>query len=128
MRGRMIGVYALLSASASQAERVSEPYAKIGYWAITTENHNVCVMKSGYPGKADDDEALIIGYTAQQKTAVLSGTPRMPKVPALTDSLDLELSFLKGRSLNQSWGSQRFQIAKSADTYSFIHLQGLNCQ
>jgi hypothetical protein len=123
MRGRIIGAYALLSASASQAERVSEPYAKVGYWAITTENHSVCVMKSGYPGKtADDDEALIIGYNAQQKTAVLSWTPRKPKVPALADSLDLELSFLKGRSLNQSWGSQPFQIAKSADTYSFIHV------
>jgi hypothetical protein len=123
MRGRMIGVCALLSASAAQAERVSEPYAKVGYWEITTENHSVCVMKSGYPGKvADGDQALMVAYNAQQKTAVLSWTPRKPELPALTDSLDLELSFLKGRSLNESWGSQPFQVAKLADTYSFIHV------
>lgn len=123
MRGRIIGVYALLSASASQAERVSEPYAKVGYWEITTDNHSVCVMKSVYPGKvADGDQALIIGYNGRQKAAVLSWTPRKPELPALTDSLNLELSFLKGRSLNESWGSQPFEIEKSADTYSFIHV------
>lgn len=123
MRGRIIGAYALLCGSASQAERVSEPYAKVGYWEITTENHGVCMMKSLFPGKvAEDDQALIIGYNAQQKAAVLSWTPRKPEVPALADSLDLELSFLKGRPLNESWGSQAFEIEKSADTYSFIHV------
>ena len=122
MRSWIMGVCALLSASASQAERVSEPYAKVGYWEITAENHSACVMKSVFPGKvADDGEALIIGYNALQKTAVLSWTTQKPKVPALTDSLDLELSFLKGSSLNESWGSQPFHIANSADTYSFIH-------
>ena len=76
MRGRMIGVCALLSASAAQAERVSEPYAKVGYWEITTENHSVCVMKSGYPGKdADGDQALMVAYNAQQKTAGSAGRP-----------------------------------------------------
>ena len=37
MRGLIIGVYALLSAGASRAERGSEPYAKVGDWEITTE-------------------------------------------------------------------------------------------
>jgi len=122
MRGRIIGVCALLSASAAQAERVSEPYAKVGYWEITTENHSACVMKSLYPGKvADDAEALIIVYSALQKTAVLSWITQKPKLPALTDSLDFELSFLKGRSLNESWGSRPFDIANSAHSYSFTH-------
>src|SRR3954462_4429087 len=104
MRGRIIGVCALLSASAARAERVSEPYAKVGDWEITTENHSACVMKSLYPGKvADNAEALVIAYSALQKTAVLSWVTQKSKVPALTDSLDFELSFLKGRSLNDSW-------------------------
>jgi len=122
MRGRIIGVCALLSANAAQAERVSEPYGKVGYWEITTENHNICVMKSGFPGKvANDAEALLIGYNPQQKTAVLSWTTQKQKLPALSDSLDFQLSFLKGRSLNDSWGSQPFQIKESAESHSFIH-------
>jgi len=124
MRSRIIGLFALLSATASQAERISEPYAKVGYWEITTENHSLCLMQSGYPGKvADDDEVLMIAYNAEKKTAVLGWTSRKPKFPALADSLDLQLSFLKGRSpLNESWGSQPFHIEKSAGSYSFGHV------
>ncbi len=121
MKGWMIGVCALMSASASQAEQVREPYAKVGYWEITAEKHSFCLMKSGYPGKvADEDEALMIAYNAQQKMTLLSWTPRKPKFPALADTLDFNLSFLKGKSLSESWGSRPFHIEKSADTTSFI--------
>jgi hypothetical protein len=123
MRGRIIGLAALLWAGASQAQRVSEPYAKVGYWEITTENHRECAMKRVYPGKtADDEEGLIIGYDAQAKAAVLGWAPRKPKFPALTESLDLQLAFLNGSKRNESWESQPFRIAKSGDTYSLIHL------
>jgi hypothetical protein len=122
MRSWICGVYALLSAGASQAERVSEPFAKVGYWEITTENHSTCVMKSLYPGKvADDAEALIIVYSGPQRTAVLSWITQKPKLPALTHSLDFEISFLKGRSLNESWGSRPFDIENSPHSYSFTH-------
>ena len=123
MKGRMIGVTALLCAGAAQAERVSEPYAKVGYWEITTENHRECAMKREYPGKtADDEEGLIIVYEPRTKAAVLVWGARKPKIPALTDSLDLQLSFLKGKSLDDSWGSQPIDIAKSGDSSGFIHL------
>jgi hypothetical protein len=119
----MFGVTALLWASAVQAERVSEPYAKAGYWEITTENHRECAMKREYPGKtADDEEGLIIVYEPQTKAAVLGWAPRKPKFAAPTHALHLQLSFLKGKSLDESWGSQPFDIAKSGDTYSLIHL------
>ena len=102
MRGQMFGVCALLCAGAAQAERVSEPYAKVGYWEITTENHRECAMKREYPGKtADEDEALMIAYDARSKAAVLAWGPRKPKLPALTDSFDLQLSFLKGKSMDE---------------------------
>jgi hypothetical protein len=123
MRGRIVGVAALLWAGASQAERVSEPYAKAGYWEISTENHRECVMKRVYPGKtADDEEGLVIVYEPQTKAAVLGWALRKPRFPALTESLDLQLAFLNGSKLNESWESQPFRIARSGDTYSFIHL------
>jgi hypothetical protein len=123
MRGRIIGVTALLWAGASQAERVSEPYAKVGYWEIRTENHRECMMKRVYPGKtADDEEGLVIVYEPKTKAAVLGWAPRKPKFPALAESLDLQLAFLNGSKRNESWESQPFRIVKSGDTYSFIHL------
>ena len=123
MRGRIIGVAALLCAGAAQAERVSEPYAKVGYWEIATENHRECVMKREYPATAKDgEEGLVIGYDPHAKVAVLGWAPRKPKFPAPTNPMNLELSFLKGKSLNESWGSQPFSIAKSGDTYGFVHL------
>ena len=116
----MIGVCALLCASASQAERVSATYAKVGYWEITTGNHDTCVMRTAFPGKvANDAQALMIGYNAQQKTAVLGWITQKPRFPALAASSDLELSFLKGSSLNERWGTLPFDNANSADT--FIH-------
>lgn len=121
MRGRIIGICALLSASALQAERVSEHYATVGYWEITTENHSICVMKSGFPGKVTNDaQALMIGYNAQQKTAAFGWMTEKPRFPALTDSSDFELSFLKGSSLNESWGALPFRNDKSPA--SFIHV------
>ena len=123
MRVRTIGVCALLCASAAQAERVSEPYAKVGYWEITTENHRECAMKREYPGKvADEDEGLMFVYDPQTKAAVLGWAQRKPKLPALTDSLDLQLSFLNASKRNESLDSLPFRIAKSGDGYSFIHL------
>lgn len=120
MRSRTIGVFALLSASASQAEAVNAPYATVGYWEITTGNHSTCVMKSGFPGKvAGDAQALMIAYNEQQKTAVLGWITQKPRFPALSDSSDLQVSFLKGASLNDSWGTLSFDSAKPADT--FIH-------
>jgi len=120
MRSRIIGACALLIASAAQAERVSEPYAKVGYWEITAENHSTCVMKTAFPGKvAGDAEALMIAYNAVQKNAVLGWITQKPKLPALSDSLDFQVSFLKGRSLNDAWGTLPFDNPNSADT--FIH-------
>ena len=120
MRGRIIGVCALLCASATQAEGVSEPYAKAGYWEIRTKNQSTSTMTSVFPGKvAGDAEALMIGYNPQQKTAVLGWITQKPKFPALTRSSDLRLSFLKGKSLNESWGTLPFDNPNSADT--FIH-------
>jgi hypothetical protein len=124
MRGRIIGVYALLGAGASQAQPVSEPYAQASRWEITTENHRACMMKRFYVlNDSGDEQALVIFYDAQRKAAVLGWGTRKPKLPPLSDSLDFELSFtLKGTSRNASWGNQTFQIQKLGDEYRFSHV------
>ena len=122
MRGKIFGVCALLSAGAAQAERVSEPYGKVNDWEITAENHQMCVMKRLY-GSSDPakGQGLIVAYDAQGQVASLNWVTRKPPFPPLSASLDLDLAFLKGSSMNESWGSQPFQIQKG-DGYLFIHV------
>jgi len=123
MRGRLLGVFALLSAGASHAEITSEPYAVIGDWKVTANNRGQCAMARFYPGSAKyDDEGLIVVYDAQRKAAALTWVSTKPALPPLGDSLDLELSLLGGASKNARWGSQLFKTEKRADTYGFTHV------
>jgi len=71
---------------------------------------------------ADDEQLLSILYDAQRKAAALGWVTRKPKFPPLSHSLDFDLTFTgKGSSLNETWGSQPFQIQKRADSYAFTH-------
>jgi hypothetical protein len=116
-------VCALLTAGAAQAERVSEPYGKVGDWEITAEDHQMCLMKRLY-GSSDPakEQGLIVAYDAQGQVASLNWVTRKPPIPPLSDALDLDLAFLKkSGSMNESWGSQPFQIQKG-EGYLFIHV------
>ncbi|MBO9622651.1 MAG: hypothetical protein J7500_08055 [Sphingomonas sp.] len=122
LRGKILGACALLTASTAQAERVSEPYAMVGDWRITAENHRMCVMGREYASPVPEDaQGLIVVYDAQRQIVSLNWAARKPKLPVLTDSLDFRLAFLKGKSMDESWGSQPFQIQKN-DGYLFTHL------
>ena len=123
MRGLIIGMYALLSAGTSQAERVSEPYTKVGDWDISKDS-GACVMSRSYLLKDEGDEQeLAVIYDAQREAAALGWATRKPKFPPLSASLDFRLSFTgKGSSLNERWGNQTFGIQKRADGYRFMHV------
>lgn len=124
MRGRIIGACALLSAGAAQAQSVSEPYATVSEWEITAANHGACMMQRSYLLKDNGDrQALIVFYDAQRKGTVLGWVTHKPKLPPLSDSFDFGLSFSrKGSSLNETWGSQPFQIEKVGDEYRYSHV------
>jgi len=123
LRKCIFGLCALLGVGIAQAEPVNEPYAKVGDWEITAENNRECVMKRLYGSKvADEAQGLIVLYDARRKTAALSWASPKPKLPPLSTSLDFDLAFLKGSSLNESWGSQTFEIQKPAGAYAFIHV------
>lgn len=124
MRAQIIGVSVLLSAGAAQAEPVSEPYATVGEWEITAGNHGACMMQRSYLLKDNgDQQAIVVYYDAQRKGALLGWGTRKPELPPLSDSLDFDLSFTrKGSSLNETWGSQPFQIEKVGDEYRYSHV------
>jgi hypothetical protein len=114
VRAWIFGVFALLSASVAEAERVSEPYAKVGDWEITAENHRECGMLRSFAGSGADEFQV----------AALSWATSKPPLPTGA-SLDLYLTFTrKGSPLNEKWGSQLFQFAKLVGGYSFTHVFG----
>jgi hypothetical protein len=122
LRGKILGLCALLTAGAAQAERASEPYGTAGDWEITADNHRMCGMKRLYGSRVPEDvQGLIVLYDAQRQIASLSWATRKPALPVLSDLLDLNLAFLKRSSMNESWGSQPFQIQKG-DGYLFTHV------
>jgi hypothetical protein len=115
-------VCALLIAGAAQAEHVSEPYGKVGDWEITAENHRECGMRRVYGSSvADKAEGLIVLYDAQRQVALLGWMVRNPPFPPLGGPVHLDLAFLKGSSMGESWGNQPFQIQKG-DGYAITHI------
>ena len=120
LRGRILGLCALLMAGAAQAERVSEAYGTVGDWEISAENHHMCGMKRLY-GSREEEQGLIVLYDPQRQLVSLNWGARKPPLPPLGDSLDLNLAFLKGSSMDESWGSLPFQTEKG-DGYLFTHI------
>jgi len=124
LRGKIFGVCALLTAGAAQAERVSEPYGKVGDWEISAENHRECGMRSSYGnGVAEKEQGLFVLYDAQRQVALLGWAARKPPLPPVGGPVHLDLAFLKGSSMDESWGNQPFQSQKGdGDGYVFTHI------
>jgi len=121
MRGRILGLCALLVAGAARAERVSEPYGTAGDWEISTENHHMCATKRSYGGPAPEEQGLFVLYDPQRQLVSLNWAARKPALAPAGDTLPLGLAFLKGKSMDESWGNQTFQIEKR-DGYLFSHI------
>lgn len=122
VKGRIFGLCALLIAGAARAERVSEPYGTAGDWEISTENHHMCAMKRRYGGAAPEEEqGLIVVYDPQRQLVSLNWLARKPAIAPVGAKLPLSLAFLKGKSMDESWGNQTFQIEKG-DGYLFTHI------
>jgi len=123
MRGRLIGAFALLSISVSQPVTATEQYATADEWEITTNGGACMMMRSYVLASRGDEQALVLYYDAERKGAVLGWGTQKPKLPPLSTSLDFEISFSRaGPDLDESWGSQSFQIEKHADGYRFSHM------
>jgi hypothetical protein len=123
VRTWVFGVFALLSASVAQAERVSEPYAQVGDWGITAENHKECGMLRSFGGSGTGESQVLVLYDAQRKVVALTWATSQPQLPTAA-SLNLYLTFNRKGSLNEKWGSQPFQFTRLMGGYSFTHVFG----
>lgn len=124
MRSWIIGVCALLSAGAAQAEAGREPYAKVGAWEITADAaKNLCTMSRLYGMvDAEDTEGLLVIYNAQREGVLLGVASNKLKFLPSSGSLDFDLTFVTGSSLNESWGSRPFEYKKPDGRYLFTHV------
>ena len=123
MRGWMIGACAVLTAAAAQAEDGREPYATIGAWEVEIETaRKLCKMYRFYGNDAGNQiEGLIVRYDVTNEVVSLTWTTdRITDLPA-KGQLDLQLSFVKGRSLDE-WGRRTFQYERPAGTSYFSHV------
>jgi len=124
VRGWIIGVCALLGAGAAQAADGPEPYAKVGAWDIGADAaKKLCSMRRFY-GSVDPDktEALLVLYSFQKQVVLLSFANNKMKYLPQEGSLNFDLAFLQGSSLDESWGSRPFQYHKLEGSYGFSHV------
>ena len=128
MRSRkwVIGMCALLAGGAAHAQAAQEHYATVGTWEIASEPaRTVCKMYRFYGSTVQDDnaheEGLIVRYDAAKDSVWLTWSTT-GKTPFFRDGeIDLLLSFLKDKSIDDSWGNQTFRHGKPKDTRYFAH-------
>jgi len=124
MQRWVIGVFALLTAGAAQAEEASQTYAKVGGWEISAQppSHR-CVMQRFY-GSNDGKkiEGLTVLYAADKEGVLLGwSNDWMTYLPAKGD-LELGLAFRKGAAVDQSWGSRSLHYNKVGKDYLFTRV------
>ena len=122
VKGRIVGLCALLIAGAAHAEGITEPYVTAGDWEISAANHHMCGMRRLYGSPVrEEEQALIVLYDPRRQLVSLNWGAHKPAFPPLGATLPLDLTFLKGKSMEESWGNQTFQIEKR-DGYLFTHI------
>jgi hypothetical protein len=121
MRSWVIGVFAVLTAGAAQAQ--DEHYAKAGEWEVAIEpERQLCKMYRFY-GSSDGKgiEGLVVRYDARDEAISLTWTTEnMTSFPEESD-LDLHLEFVNGKKLNDTWGALAFHYRRPAETHYFSH-------
>ena len=120
MRCWRIGAYAVLSSVAVHADAPGTTYANVGAWEISTEpERKLCKMFHVYGSSKDSHvEGLFIRYDAAKEEVWPTWTTDAAIDLPPVDQSQLPLEFVKGTSLNGSWGNRLFQVRKrDATTY-----------
>ena len=123
MRSWIIGLCAVLTAGAAQAQDKSEHYATVGAWEVAIEpGQNLCKMYRFYGSSAGEGiEGLIVRYDAINEDLLLTWTTEnLTYLPAKGD-LEMHLNFVKGQNFDDAWGARDFHYEKPADTHYFTH-------
>jgi hypothetical protein len=115
LRSWFVGVCALVSAGAAQAEESSKSYATIDGWEIRAAlDKSHCSMESWFSNKeTGGTEGLLILYHPHRESIVLSwGTSEDLGVP-LYGYVDLAPRFHKPLGSGRSWLKRSFRHRKS---------------
>jgi hypothetical protein len=123
LRNWLIGVVALSAAGTAQAQKLDRHFASVGAWEIAVEeDRNLCKMYRYYGSTVDSSiEGLVVRYDAGKENVFLTWSTSAPTLFPYDGQIDLLLSFTKGQTINDTWGSQTFRHAKSDDTRYFNH-------
>lgn len=123
LRNWLIGIVALSTAGTAQAQKSDGHFATVGTWEIAVEeDRNLCKMYRYYGSTVDASiEGLIVRYDAHKGNVFLTWSTSAPTLFPQDGQIDLLLSFTKGETINDTWGSQTFRHAKPDDTRYFDH-------
>ena len=121
MQRWILGVCALLTAGAAQAEETGQVYAKAGGWEILADppSHR-CVMQRFYRSKDGKKiEGLTVLYAADKEgVLIIWSNDWMTYLPAQGE-LELGLAFKKGASVDRSRASRSLHYKKVGKDYLF---------
>lgn len=119
----LVGVLLLLVPVAAQGEAGSDSHLEIGDWHIAAEpDRKLCKMYRVWGSSVDKHkEGLFFRYDAAKEDVWVTWTT--DQVLDLPDGgqADLAVEFVRGKSLNQSWGVRTFGFKKHAETSLFSH-------
>jgi hypothetical protein len=121
MQRWIIGVYALLTAGAAQAEEADQTYAKVGGWEISAQppSHR-CLMQRFYRSKdGKKTEGLTVLYAADKEGVLLIWSNDWMTYLPVKGDLELGLAFRKGASVDQAWASRSLHYDKVGNDYLF---------
>ena len=123
LRSWIIGSFALLGAGAAQAQGKIEHHVKVGEWEIAAEpERTLCKMYRYYGSSVDDHiEGLIVRYDAAKESGWLTWSTNGSTPFTEDEEIDLFLTFVKGKSLNEAWSARSFHQRKHEDTRYFAH-------
>jgi hypothetical protein len=123
LRNWIIGVAAFSAAGTAQAEEIDGHFATAGGWEIAVEQgRNYCKMYRYFGSTVDTHaEGLVVRYDAGRESVLLTWSTTGTTIFPGDGQIDLLLSFFKGKTIDDSWGSQTFRHAKPDDTRYFNH-------
>jgi hypothetical protein len=121
LRDWIIGMCALVSGGAVQAQEANDHYATVGKWEIEADpRRKLCQMYRYYGSTKDDHlEGMIVRYDAAKESVGLTWSTNAPTLFPGDGEIDLLLSFFKEKSIDDSWGGQTFRHYKPEDTRYF---------
>ena len=123
LRNWIIGAAAFAATGTAQTQEMHGHFATVASWEIAVEEgRNFCKMYRYFGSTVDTHtEGLVVRYDAGKESVLLTWSTTGTTIFPGDGQIDLFLSFFKGKTIDDSWGSQAFRHAKPDNTRYFNH-------